>query len=41
MPGRRLRTRHIFDLCSLTHMDSVGLGALVRVYVSSRKDAAS
>jgi anti-anti-sigma factor len=29
--------RLILDLADLTHMDSMGLGALVRLYVSSRK----
>jgi anti-anti-sigma factor len=30
------RKRLILDLSDLTHMDSMGLGALVRIYVSSK-----
>ena len=29
-------TRIILDLCDLTHMDSMGLGTLMRLYVSAR-----
>ena len=39
LPASKLLTTHkrvIFDLSNLTHMDSMGLGALVRIYVSSK-----
>jgi anti-anti-sigma factor len=34
-------TRLILDLSDLTHMDSMGLGALVRIYVSARTKGCS
>ena len=33
IPGRK---RIVLDLTNLTHMDSMGLGALVRLYVSAK-----
>jgi anti-anti-sigma factor len=44
LPASQLLTTHkrvIFDLCDLTHMDSMGLGALVRIYVSSKTHGTS
>jgi anti-anti-sigma factor len=44
LPVSKLLTTHkriILDLSNLTHMDSMGLGALVRIYVGSQTKGCS